>query len=156
MTSLTADAPTLAASLAELAASKSIYRLADGRVVVSPLIVRDTVYLTHRTQPAAAKPMGGQTKLMAPRSGTSTPRDSVEILSFLTGAATVNAIVGGTAKTYQVRAGLQAQLYPLANGTNKVSVVRSGTTTATVTSPWTVVAAPVVQDLQYHAVSSGR
>ncbi len=122
----------------------------------APAIVRDTVYLTHRTQLAAAKPTGGQTKLMAPRSGTSTPRDDVEILSFLTGAATVNATIGGTAKTYSAKAGLQAQLYPLANGTNKVSVVRSGTTTATVTSPWTVVAAPVVQDLQYHAVSSGR
>ncbi|MFG1959512.1 glycoside hydrolase family 71 protein [Nonomuraea sp. NPDC049028] len=134
----------------------SSYYLTWLKTGAAPAIVRDTVYLTHRTQLAAAKPTGGQTKLMAPRSGTSTPRDSVEILSFLTGAATVNATIGGTAKTYQGKAGVQAQLYPLANGTNKVSVVRSGATTATVTSPWTVVAAPVVQDLQYHAVSSGR
>nr|WP_240974074.1 glycoside hydrolase family 71 protein [Nonomuraea sp. FMUSA5-5] len=134
----------------------SSYYLTWFKTGKAPAIVRDTLYLTHRTQPAAAKPTGGQTKLMAPRSGTSTPRDSVEILSFLTAAATVNASIGGTAKTYAAKAGVQAQLYPLAPGANKASVIRSGSATATVTSPWQVVASPVVQDLQYHAVSSGR
>ncbi|ACZ84582.1 endo-1,3-alpha-glucanase family glycosylhydrolase [Streptosporangium roseum] len=123
----------------------------------APPIVRDTVYLTHRSQLAAARPASGtQTKFMTPRPGTGAPRDAVEILSFLTGAATVNASIGGTAENYQGRAGMQVQLYPLAFGTNKVSVVRSGQTTATVTSPFTVKQTVTVQDLQYNAAGSGR
>ncbi|WP_329089133.1 glycoside hydrolase family 71 protein [Actinomadura citrea] len=122
-----------------------------------PAIARDTVYLTHRTQTAALKPTsGGQTKFMVPRSGTATPRDKVEILSFLTAAAQVRATIGGTASSYDAAAGVQARLFPLANGATAASVLRNGTTTATVTSPFTVTATPQVQDLQYHAATSGR
>lgn len=118
----------------------------------APTIIRDTLYLTHRTQFAAARPTSGtQTKFMVPRSGTGTPRDTVEVLSFLTRDATVRASIGGAEKTYAGQAGIQAKTFPLAYGTNKASVGA-----VTVTSPWEVKKDFAVQDLQYHAVSSGR
>jgi hypothetical protein len=121
-----------------------------------PAIVRDTVYLTHRTQFAATRPSGPQSKLMVPRAGTSTPRDRVEVLSFLTAPADVRVDVGATGQTYQAEAGAHATSFPLAVGNCDVSVVRSGATVAAVASPWTVVQTPVVQDLQYHASGSRR
>ncbi|WP_308286926.1 glycoside hydrolase family 71 protein [Actinomadura parmotrematis] len=122
-----------------------------------PAIVRDTAYVSHRTQLAATKPTaGGQTAFMVPRSGTTTPRDTVEVLSFLKAAATVRATVGGTATDYAAAAGVQAKLFPLAFGANGAAIVRSGTTVASVASPFTVTATPTVQDLQYSIVSSGR
>ncbi|MEU7892310.1 endo-1,3-alpha-glucanase family glycosylhydrolase [Nonomuraea sp. NPDC049152] len=118
----------------------------------APAIVRDTLYLTHRTQFAAARPTSGtQSRFMAPRSGTSAPRDTVEVLSFLTRNATVKASIGGAEKTYAGQAGLQAKTFPLAYGTNTASVGA-----VTVTSPWQVKKDFAVQDLQYHAASSGR
>ncbi|WP_433248926.1 endo-1,3-alpha-glucanase family glycosylhydrolase [Streptosporangium sp. CA-135522] len=118
----------------------------------APAIVRDTLYLTHRSQFVAARPTSGsQTKFMNPRGGTSTPRDKVEVLSFLTKAATVKATVGGKEQSYDAKAGVQAQLFPLAYGLNKASVGA-----VTVSSPWEVKRSFSVQDLQYNAVSSGR
>ncbi|MDP9869606.1 MULTISPECIES: endo-1,3-alpha-glucanase family glycosylhydrolase [Streptosporangium] len=118
----------------------------------APAIVRDTLYLTHRSQYVAARPTSGsQTKFMNPRGGTSTPRDKVEVLSFLTKAATVKATVGGKEQSYAAKAGVQAQLFPLAYGLNKASVGA-----VTVASPWEVKSSFSVQDLQYNAVSSGR
>ncbi|AWS46211.1 hypothetical protein DKM19_37880 [Streptosporangium sp. 'caverna'] len=135
----------------------SSYYLTKLKTGTSPPIVRDTVYLTHRVQMAAARPTSGtQTKFMTPRANTSTPRDTVEILSFLTGAATVKASIGGTAQSYQAPAGVSAQRYPLKYGTNGVSVTRGGVTTAEVASPFEVRQDFSVQDLQYNAVSSGR
>jgi glycosyl hydrolase family 71 len=122
-----------------------------------PTIVRDTLYLTHRSHAVALHPTAaGQTKFMVPRSGTNTPRDRVEILSFLTAAAQVRASIGTSTSTYNAAAGVQAQLFPLANGTNTATVIRNGTTTATVTSPFAVTSTPRVQDLQYNAAGSGR
>ncbi|MER6948060.1 endo-1,3-alpha-glucanase family glycosylhydrolase [Nonomuraea sp. NPDC000554] len=118
----------------------------------APAITRDTLYLTHRTQKVATRPsLGTQTRFMAPRSATSTPRDKVEVLSFLTRDATVKATIGGASQSYAAKAGVQAQLFPLAYGVNKASVG-----SVTVSSPWEVKQEFSVQDLQYHAVSSGR
>lgn len=118
----------------------------------APAIVRDTLYLTHRSQFVAARPTSGsQTKFMNPRGGTSTPRDKVEVLSFLTKAAAVKATIGGKEQSYDAKAGVQAQLFPLAYGLNKASVGA-----VTVSSPWEVKSSFSVQDLQYNAVSSGR
>ncbi|MGI5328552.1 glycoside hydrolase family 71 protein [Actinomadura nitritigenes] len=122
-----------------------------------PAIVRDTLYLTHRVHAAALHPTAaGQTKFMTPRSGTSAPRDKVEVLSFLTAAAQIKASIGTGTSTYNAAAGVQAQLFPLADGTNSATVSRNGTATATVASPFAVTSTPQVQDLQYNAASSGR
>ena len=135
----------------------SSYYLTRLKTGAWPKIVRDTVYLTHRTHKAALRPAaGGQTRFMAPRAGTTTPRDMVEVLTFLTAQAQVKAVIGGAASPYTAAAGVAAKLFPLANGTNSVSVLRGGAATASVTSPFKVVPNPPVQDLQYDAAGSGR
>jgi hypothetical protein len=121
-----------------------------------PVIVRDTVYVTNRVQFADATPSDGQSRLMSPRPGTATPRNDVEVLTFLTAPATVNTVTGNVSGSYHADAGVQAQLLPLRYGYNSATVVRDGRTTATVRSAYPVQADPQVQDLQYYAVSSGR
>ncbi|MEV5707020.1 glycoside hydrolase family 71 protein [Actinoallomurus sp. NPDC052274] len=121
-----------------------------------PTITKDVVYVTHRVQPAAAKPTFAETKLMTLRSGSTPARDQVEVLTMLTAAATVTATIGGTAHTYSAPAGLHVQTFPLKAGTNSVSVTRNGAVTAKVASPFTVTAKPQVQDEQYYGVTSGR
>jgi hypothetical protein len=121
-----------------------------------PPIVRDVLYLSHRIQPYAALPTGGQTSLMQLRSGSSPPRDTVEVLSFLTAPASVTVKVGGNTYTYDAPAGLFAKTYPLAIGNVSATAVRGGTSAAEVLSPFPVVAAPVVQDLNYYFSISGR
>jgi len=121
-----------------------------------PAIVRDTVYVTNRVQFADATPGDGQTLLMRPRPGTATPRDDVEVLTFLTAPATVDTVTGSVRGGYHADAGVQARLLPLQYGYNTAAVVRGGRTTAKVSSAYPVVADPQVQDLQYYAVSSGR
>lgn len=121
-----------------------------------PAIVRDTVYVTNRVQFAAATPSDGQSLLMRPRAGTASPRDDVEVLTFLTAPATVDTVTGDVHGSYRARSGVQARLLPLQYGYNTAAVVRDGRTTAEVGSAYPVQADPQVQDLQYYAVGSGR
>lgn len=121
----------------------------------APQIVRDAVYLTHRTQPSAALPEYGQTRLMALRGGTPA-RDTVEALAFLTAPASVTVTVGGAATTCALPAGVATCVAPLRAGTVSAAVTRSGSTAVTVASPYQVTSSPYVQDLQYVAVSSLR
>ena len=132
------------------------YYVTKWKTGTAPKIVRDTVYVTHRTQPYAAMPTYDQTKLMQLRSGTTPPRDTVEALTFLTAPAKVRLSVGSTVTTYDAPAGVFAKVVPLKAGTVSVEVVRDGSTTTSVTSPYTVTTKPYVQDLQYHGVSSRR
>lgn len=136
----------------------SSYYLTRFKTGAYPAIVRDTVYVVHRNQPfgAPAAPESTQTKLQKIRANGGTPKDNVEFLTFLTGAATVNATVGGAAKSYAAPAGVKSTLYPLALGLNGADVVRNGQTTASVDSPFQVKGTFVAQDMLYSAVSSGR
>ncbi|MER7511939.1 glycoside hydrolase family 71 protein [Streptomyces lavendulae] len=121
-----------------------------------PRIVRDTLYLTSRTQFAATDPTGGQSLLMSPRKGGAPPRDTVEVLSFLTEPATVRTAVGAAREEHAAPAGTHARLLPLAPGTSSAEVVRDGRTLASVELPYRVDGTVAVQDLQYYAASSGR
>ncbi|MGE7384593.1 glycoside hydrolase family 71 protein [Streptomyces sp. NPDC004126] len=121
-----------------------------------PPIVRDTLYLTGRTQFAAAAPAGGQSLLMSLRKGSAPARDTVEVLSFLTEPATVRAAVGPTAREHPAPAGVHAELLPLRPGTSAAEAVRGGRTTARVELPYAADDRVPVQDLQYHAATSGR
>ena len=121
----------------------------------APAIVRDRVYLTHRTQPAAATPTYAQTTLMSNRGGSPT-RDTVEALTFLTAPATVTVSVGAKAYRCSADAGIDTCTVPLGTGRVSVKVERSGATVTGTTSPHVVTATPYVQDLDYVAVSSGR
>ncbi|OLZ73751.1 hypothetical protein AVW11_01345 [Streptomyces amritsarensis] len=121
-----------------------------------PKIVRDTLYLTARTQFADADPTGDQSLLMSLRKGSAPARDTVEVLSFLTSPAAVSTTVGTTRSSHDAPAGIHAELLPLKAGTSGAHVVRGGKATAEVDLPYRVDHAVDVQDLQYYAATSGR
>ena len=131
------------------------YWLTKYKTGVAPKIVRDTVYLTHRKQPWAAKPTFPQTLLMKLRGGTPA-RDKIEALTFLKAPGTVKITVGTTTVSCSVPAGPGLCTVPLRSGTVSAKVVRNGATTTSVTSPMKVTSSPYVQNLRYGAVSSGR
>lgn len=120
-----------------------------------PKVVRDTVYLTHRTQTWQAKPSYPQTKLMALRGG-SPARDTVEALTMLRRPGKVVVTVGGRSTSCRVSAGPDTCTVPLAAGTVRARVIRNGAVVARVQSPYRVTRRPFVQDLQYVGVSSRR
>ncbi|MEU8527379.1 glycoside hydrolase family 71 protein [Streptomyces sp. NPDC048629] len=122
-----------------------------------PRIERDTLYLTSRVQFAAARPpTGTQSLLTEPRDGSAAPRDTVEVLAFLTGPATLETWTGDERAGGPAPAGVSARLLPLRTGTSGARVVRDGTTTTSVTSRYPVRDRVARQDLQYYAVTSGR
>lgn len=131
------------------------YYLSQFKKGSAPAIVNDSIYLTHRIQPYAATPTTPQ-QLMSPTlSGTAMkPRDTVGVLTFLTAPATVTVSIGGIKTSFEAPAGESSRTFPLALGTVGASADRNGAQIAAVTSPYTVVARPVVQDLQYYAASS--
>ncbi|MCU1367477.1 MAG: hypothetical protein JWN39_3116 [Ilumatobacteraceae bacterium] len=134
----------------------SDYYLAWFKTSTRPTIVRDTVYLSHRIQPWAARPTGPQTELMELKAGSSPARDTVEVLTFLTQPQTVEVTIGGATHTYQAAAGESATTFPLAAGTVSATVRYSNGATLAIASADRVVDRPVVQDLQYNFASSGR
>ncbi len=134
----------------------SAYYIAWWKTGVRPALKRDALYLTHRTQPYAAKPTFAQTRLMALRGGSTPARNTVEALAFLPTPATVSITVGAATTTCNLPAGVQRCLTPLADGNISARIVRSGGTTTAVTSPFRSTSTPYVQDLQYVAAASRR
>ncbi|WP_405942409.1 glycoside hydrolase family 71 protein [Streptomyces sp. NBC_00207] len=121
-----------------------------------PKIVRDTLYLSARTQFANADPTGDQSLVMSLRKGSAPPRDTVEVLSFLSGPAVVRTTVGSAKGSHEAPAGIHSQLLPLKAGTSSAQIVRDGKAAAKVDLPYRVDHAVEVQDLQYYAATSGR
>ncbi|MFI8497312.1 glycoside hydrolase family 71 protein [Streptomyces sp. NPDC085524] len=121
-----------------------------------PKIVRDTLYLTARTQFAGADPTGPQSLLMSLRKGSAAPRNTVEVLSFLAGPAVVRTAVGSAKDTHEAPAGLHSELLPLKPGTSSAQVVRDGKPGAEVELPYPAGGTARVQDLQYYGATSGR
>lgn len=131
-----------------------------------PSIVRDTIYVSHRVQFAnkLPDPSGGTTlpminrgvKLPTKHPNSSPSRDKVEVLSFLTAPATVRLTINGVDQTLSVPAGVTPSLFNLATGSISAKVERSGQPVVSVSSPFTVKSSFMIQDEQYHFVSSGR
>jgi hypothetical protein len=134
----------------------SSYYLTWMKTGKAPAITRDAVYLTHRTQLAAAKQSFAQSKIMTLRSGSTAARNTVEALTFLPTAATVTLTVGSKTTTCAAPAGVSACLAPLGTGAITAKVSRSSAATTTLTSPFTMATTPYVQDLQYVASASRR
>ncbi|MDP9417061.1 MAG: glycoside hydrolase family 71 protein [Actinomycetota bacterium] len=133
----------------------SAYYLAWYKLGTPPRILRDTVYLTHRTQFVSAQPRVPQDKRMQLRGG-SPARDTIEALTFLRAPATVVITVGSRRASCEVHGGVDTCTVPLGVGTVSARVLREGREVATVESPFPVTATPEVQDLQYVAASSAR
>ncbi|MFH7597836.1 glycoside hydrolase family 71 protein [Streptomyces racemochromogenes] len=134
----------------------SSYYLTRFKTGAWPAIVRDTLYLTARTQFADADPTGSQSLLMSLRKGSAAARDTVEVLGFLTRPGTVRTAVGRTAGEYGAPAGLHSRLLPLGPGVSSARLVRDGRATAEVELPYPADRTVPVQDLQYYAATSGR
>lgn len=112
-----------------------------------PPIIREGVAVIHRKHPIAAAPTDTRnTALMSWRSGTS-PRDDVEVCTWLTAPSRVTVTVGSTVTVIDAPAGFSTRNVALAPGTVTAAVSRSGTAVVQVTSPVTVTTTPTVQDL---------
>jgi Glycosyl hydrolase family 71 len=133
----------------------SAYYLAQYKTGAAPKIVRDTVYVSHRTQPYAARPSFPQSILMHLARGVA-PVNRVEALGFLTAPGYITVTSGSNSKTCSVPAGVQTCTVTLAPGKVTARISRSSAVVTSVTSPFSVTNAPYVQDLQYVAASSRR
>jgi hypothetical protein len=120
-----------------------------------PAIAREAVFVTHRTQPYNATPVSTNRQMRWWNGGTS-PRDTVEVLTFLNWTATVTVTIGASVQTYAAPAGVSAKLLPLSAGTVTAVATRGTATIGTVDSPFTVTNTPYVQDEEYFAASSLR
>jgi hypothetical protein len=83
------------------------------------------------------------------------PRDTIEVLSFLTAKAKLRVAVGSKTYRYVAPAGVFARRVPLRVGSVDVKG-SGGVKKFSVRSPWTVRNKFTVQDLQYRATSSYR
>ncbi len=122
----------------------------------APAITGDALYITHRRQFVDAKPQLSHDLMTLMSGGTTStkPRDTVEVQTFLTAPATVTVKIGSATHSYSAPAGVDARTFPLQLGTVSASASRNGATVGAATSPHQVVRTPLVQDLQYVAVSS--
>lgn len=122
----------------------------------APTITRDAVYLTHRKQKLSAGISFPQTLVMGAAAGRTPGRDTVEALTFSKAAGTVEVTTGGRTTSCAVDAGVDTCVVPLGTGEVSAKLVRSGTSVATLTSPFPVTATPYVQDFEYVGSSSLR
>ncbi len=122
-----------------------------------PAVTQDALYVTHRVHPVDSR-AAQQSDLATVRSDANAtkPRDTVEVLSFLTAPADVTVTVGGRQQTVRVGAGVSRTTVPLAAGSVSAVARRNGATVSQVSSPFSVVSRPDVQDLQYYGVASLR
>ena len=115
----------------------------------APQILRDTVYLSHRTQFHDAQPAFTSADPMLPRPGGTPPRDTVEALVFSTAPAVVQIDVGTERHECQVGDGVSTCTFPLQVGAVSATMMRGDQVATGVVSPFPVDAVPAVQDLQY-------
>lgn len=120
-----------------------------------PAVTHDGIYLTHRIQMLAAVPTYSHLPMLPLQGANRTaPRDTVEVLTFLTAPSEVSVTIGTLTHTYRAPAGAAAQLFPLTPGRISAAVRRADIVVSRVASPYTVTLTPRVQDLQYYASSS--
>jgi hypothetical protein len=134
----------------------SSYYLTWFKTGAPPRIVRDAAYVSHRVQFASALPSSGHSILMRPRALSTTPRDAVEVLTFLTAPARITATVGSQVTSWVAPAGIAVRTVPLQTGSISVRINHASGATTVVDTRQSVVNPPYVQDLQYRFVSSLR
>jgi hypothetical protein len=123
---------------------------------VDATVVRDAIYVSHRTQFADSESQFADTVQMQVRPGTPAPTDMVEVVVFATAPATITATIGGVETSCSVGAGRSTCAFPLREGQVVISMSRNGVVQNTVVSPYTVTDTPYLQDLQYHVAGGLR
>ncbi|WP_197500578.1 glycoside hydrolase family 71 protein [Mycobacterium sp. 852002-51961_SCH5331710] len=121
-----------------------------------PRITRDAIYVSYRTQPAAALPAYPQTLLMRPAPDSVEPRDAIEVVSFATAGARIEIAAGDHLTSCSVGGGRGICVAPLQLGPFTVTMTRDGAVVASARADIPVVDHPFVQDLQYRLVGGLR
>lgn len=124
-----------------------------------PAVAADVLYLSHRIQPYTAlatyvPPTGSYTPMIL--HGAESGYDTVEVLAFLTAPATLTIDAGGSVTTKSIAAGMSVTRVDLHPGVIQTWITRNSTTSARISSPFTVTTTPYVQDLNYYFLSSRR
>ncbi|MGB7364696.1 MAG: glycoside hydrolase family 71 protein [Rhodococcus sp. (in: high G+C Gram-positive bacteria)] len=132
----------------------SSYYLVRFKYGTWPTFKRLGLYVSHRTQLAAARPTFPQSRLMTLRQGSSPARDTVEALTFANSPAQVIITVGSRSTTCTVPAGVGICIAPLGLGDIRVVMRRGTSTVQSVNSNFTGDANPYVQTLDYTMTSS--
>lgn len=113
-----------------------------------PTVVRDTLFVSSRTQSYAADPVYPATELME-LEGRTPARDAVEVVSFARDTAVVTASIGDEIETCEVPRGLGVCTFALREGEIVVSMSRDGEVVVPDVRAPDVTNTPFVQDLQY-------
>lgn len=124
------------------------YRIAAFKYGVNPLVIRDALYVSHRTQPFAARPTFPQSLLMN-NIGPTPARDAVELEVFSKVPAIGAALIANNFYTCNVPAGFSVCTFPLGLGPIVVGLYYDNAYQVVVQSPSPVTNTPYVQDLQY-------
>lgn len=136
----------------------SAWKIAQYKTSTLPPILKDALYVSHRSQMLDAKIVGPQTKWMTQwgRTGRSPLREHVEARTFLTAPARVTMTVGGVTTTHDAPAGMFAKTVPMKPGTVTVVVTRDGKEITRIDSPVAIDAIAYNQDRSYAMFSSIR
>ena len=132
------------------------YSIAQFKYGSAPTVVRDALYISHRSQMADAESTYDESKPMQIRPGTPAPVDNVEIVVFTTAPATVWATIGGVTSSCAAGAGRSVCNFALRPGEVVVSLERDGVIEALIQSPFSVTDAPDIQDMDYHMTGGLR
>lgn len=119
-------------------------------------IVRDAVYLTHRTQLVSAASSLPVASPMVLRTGSTPAMDEVEALVFSTSAADVTVTTSAGDTTCSVPAGVGICRAAAAPGSVSAVLTRDGERATGIDSPFVIENSPTVPSLDYVSVSSRR
>ena len=134
------------------------YYIAKWKTGQFPAVLADAIYLSHRNHTTGSSVTGPQVTVMTQkvRGATSSVRNHVEVLTFLTAPATVTVTIGGVPYAYTAPAGMYVATFPIAAGAVSAVATRSSVTVASVTSPVTVQTSTINDNPGYFRFSSIR
>lgn len=122
-----------------------------------PQITRDTIYAFYRSHSTDATFPIGQPQTQAfTHTGAGSPKNEIELLAFLTDAATLQVVIGGQTHSTNKSAGIQRFRVPLAEGTPIFRIKRNGQLIQEMHGWFEIDNTIQVQNLVYNAMSSRR
>lgn len=127
---------------------RAAHQLSRYKFGFGPTVMRDAVYVSHRTQPFAARPVYPETLLMK-NIGGAPSRDTVEVETYARAPSEVIAMIGENSYRCAAPQGYGVCTFPAALGPVRIGMYRDGVAQSDVESPFPVTDSPQVQDLQY-------
>jgi hypothetical protein len=121
-----------------------------------PPIARDVLYYFHRIHATTVRPDLTKQSRVFQKLGSAPPADSIELLAFLTEPGVLEIEINNQRYTRSAAAGVTSFSVPLANGTPRFRLYRSGQTVLDFASAFQVRDRITYQDLLYRGGSSNR